>query len=181
MENCKEEVEVTMRSVFLVETPPEGGSNSVMNDATLENVPSFTADGPSFIPAAATKPEATPAPEAEEAAAPAEDATVELAAAGEKVFRKCKACHQIGAGAENKSGPQLNNVMGRTFGAVDGFGYSDVFEAAQEEGRVWDEESMAAFLAKPKEYLKGTKMGFAGLRKDEEIAAVIAYLKSASE
>lgn len=57
MENCKTEAAVTMRSVFLVETPPEGGSNSVMNEASADGLPTFTAEGPSFIPAAAPKPE----------------------------------------------------------------------------------------------------------------------------
>ena len=191
MENCKEEVEVTMRSVFLVETPPEGGSNSVMNHGTLDNIPTFTAAGPSFIPETADKPAATEAAatdvEVEEAATLTQASErgvpddAELVKEGEKVFRKCKSCHQIGEGAKNRSGPQLTGVIGRTFGGVEDFKYSSVFQEAHDEGRVWDDESMAAFLAKPKDYMDGTKMGFAGLRSDEDIAAVIAYLKSASE
>lgn len=183
MENCKETVEVTMRSVFLVETPEEGGTESTMNDATPEGLPSFTSTGPSFVPAAAAKPVA----EVEDAAAtPAvqeapENNAAELIAAGAKVYRKCKACHEIGAGADNKTGPQLNALLGRTMGGVEGFNYSNGFKAAMEEGRVWDEAELAAFLAKPKSYMKGTKMAFAGLKKEKDLIAITAYLKSFGE
>jgi cytochrome c len=172
MENCKDQVDVTMRSVFLVETPPEGGSNSIMNHAASEALPSFTAAGPSFVPEAV----AQPSPKVEEAAVVQGDEN--LIATGEKVFRKCKSCHQIGDGAKNRTGPQLNGVMGRAFGAADGFAYSGAFKAAAEAGRIWSDEEMAAFLANPKQHLKGTKMSFSGLRDDSDIAAMIAYLKS---
>lgn len=180
MENCKDEVEVTMRSVFLVETPPEGGSNSVMNPATIDDLPSFTADGPSFIPTAAPKPAVapTPAPAAVPAAVSDDEAMLKH---GEKVFRKCSACHAVGDGAKNKVGPQLNGVMGRTMGSVDGFKYSEGFAKANADGKVWTAEEMAAFLAKPKAYMKGTKMAFAGLKKDEDLAAITAYLESFAE
>ena len=180
MESCKDEVSITMRSVFLVETPPEGGSNSVMNPAKVDDLPSFTAAGPSFIPAAATKPaEAPAAPQATEVAA-ADDGNA-LLKHGEKVFRKCSACHAVGDGAKNKVGPQLNGVMGRTMGSVEGFGYSNVFAEANAAGKVWTPEEMAAFLAKPKSYMKGTKMAFAGLKKDEDLDAITAYLASFAE
>ncbi|WP_299614966.1 c-type cytochrome [uncultured Tateyamaria sp.] len=175
MENCKDEVEITMRSVFLVETPPEGGSNSVMNPAKVDDLPSFTAEGPSFIPAAAPKPAEAPAPEATQTAATDEDAMLKH---GEKVFKKCAACHAVGDGAKNKVGPQLNGVMGRTMGSVEGFNYSNGFAEANAEGKTWTPEEMAAFLAKPKTYMKGTKMAFAGLKKDEDLAAITAYLAS---
>ena len=175
MENCKDEVEISMRSVFLVETPPEGGSNSVMNDATLEGVPSFTAAGPSHInEALAATPVSTPVV----VEAPTDD-TAALLAKGEKVFAKCKACHQVGPNAKNASGPHLTDVIGRPFGAIDGFKYSNVFKAAADEGRVWDEAAMTAFLTKPKDYMKGTKMSFPGLKKAEDIDALIAYLQAA--
>ncbi len=178
MENCKDEVQVTMRSVFLVETPPEGGSNSVMNHARDQALPSFTADGPSFIPAAAAQPEqeASAEPEAQVA-----DAGADLLKDGQKAFKKCQACHKIGDGAKNGTGPHLNALFGRTIGGVDGFKYSNAFKSAAEEGRVWDDESLAAFLTKPKDYIKGTKMAFGGFKKDEEIAAVIAYLREAGQ
>ena len=178
MENCKDEVEITMRSVFLVETPPEGGSDSVMNNATLDNLPSFSADGPSFIPVAAPKPAAEPEEAAVTAAAEPADAGAELIKAGERVFRKCKACHEVGDGARNKSGPHLNDLVGRAIGSVDGFAYSNVFKAALDEGRVWDEEALAAFLAQPKAAMRGTKMAFSGLKNDEDIEAITAYLQS---
>ncbi|MEM1301393.1 MAG: c-type cytochrome [Pseudomonadota bacterium] len=176
MENCKDEVEISMRSVFLVETPPEGGSNSVMNESTLDGLPSFTAAGPSHINAelAATPVAVTPA--AVEAA-PVDNGDA-LAAAGKKVFAKCKSCHQIGANARNGSGPHLTAVMGRPIGAVDGFKYSKVFQTAGDEGRVWSPEEMAAFLAQPKDYMKGTKMSFRGLNKPADIEAIIAYLQA---
>ncbi len=178
MENCKDEVEITMRSVFLVETPPEGGSDSVMNNATLDNLPTFSADGPSFIPVAAPKPaEEAAEPEVTVAAAPVDDAAA-MIEKGEKVFKKCKACHAVGDGAKNKSGPQLNGLIGRAIGSVDGFSYSGVFKAALDEGRVWDEEALIAFLSQPKAYMKGTKMAFAGLKSGEDLEAITAYLKS---
>ncbi len=95
-------------------------------------------------------------------------------AKGEKVFKKCKACHYVDK-EKNKTGPHLVNIMGRAAGAVEGYKYS---KAMAGSGLVWDEATMASFLAKPKKYLKGTKMAFAGLRKESDISNVIAYLKA---
>lgn len=185
MSNCKDEVKVTMRSVFLVETPPEGGSDSIPNNATVDGLPSFTKDGPSFIPVVTTKlPEKT-----EEASVASssdqreseETDTAERVAAGKKVFKKCAACHQVGDKAKNRSGPQLNGIVGRTVGTVDGFKYSKVFKTAAEEGRVWDEKSLAEFLKKPKAFMKKTKMSFSGIKKDKDMVAIIEYLKSVSQ
>lgn len=176
MENCKDEVAVTMRSVFLVETPAEGGTESMMNPAKPDGLPTFTAAGPSFIPAAAEKPQKAVTPAVE----PIEEANAgeALIKDGEKVFRKCKSCHAVGEGAKNKSGPQLTGLIGRTMGGVDGFKYSKVFQDAAAEGRVWDEASLAEFLAKPKSYMKGTKMAFSGLKKEADLKAISAYLAS---
>ena len=102
----------------------------------------------------------------------------ELLKSGEKAFKKCKSCHQIGAGAKNKTGPHLNGIFVRKLGGIEGFKYSKLFKAMKDEGRVWDEESMAAFLAAPKKYAKGTKMSFSGFKKDEDIVSTIEYLKS---
>jgi cytochrome c len=96
------------------------------------------------------------------------------AAAGEKVFRKCKSCHYVDQ-EKNKTGPHLVNIVGRAAGAVDGFKYSS---AMKESGLTWDEATLTEFLKKPKAYLKGTKMAFAGIRKDEDLANLIAYLKA---
>ncbi len=102
------------------------------------------------------------------------------AAAGEKVFRKCKSCHQVGDGAKNRIGPVLNGIVGNEIASVEGFEkkYSKAFLAKKDEGLVWTEEELDAFLTKPKKYLKGTKMSFAGLKKEEQRADVIAYLKT---
>ena len=102
----------------------------------------------------------------------------ELAKAGEKVFKKCKSCHQIGDGAKNKSGPVLNGIFDNAAGVVDGFKYSKVMRKAGEDGLVWSETELAAFLAKPKKYMKGTKMSFAGLKKEKDQLAIVEFLKS---
>ena len=99
-------------------------------------------------------------------------------AAGEKVFKKCKACHVVDA-EKHKTGPHLVNIMGRAAGSADGFKkYSDAMKSS---GIVWNEETLDGYLEKPKAYVKGTRMAFAGLRKEEDRANVIAYLKSYSK
>jgi S-disulfanyl-L-cysteine oxidoreductase SoxD len=103
------------------------------------------------------------------------------AAKGEKVFKKCAACHAVGEGAGNKVGPPLNDIVGRTIGAAEGFRYSKAMAAAGEAGTIWSNEDLDAFLAKPRDYMKGTKMSFAGLRKEQERADVIAYLQTFSQ
>ncbi|MHA6347242.1 c-type cytochrome [Roseivivax sp. CAU 1761] len=100
---------------------------------------------------------------------------------GERVFRKCMACHAVGEDAKNKVGPILNDVMGRQAGAMEGYEFSEAMVAKGEEGLVWDEESMDAFLENPRDYVPGTKMSFAGLRKEEERADVIAFLMQHSD
>lgn len=182
MRDCKGEVKVTMRSVFLVDTPPEGGSDSVPNMATIDGLPSFTKDGPSFIPVEKEKPTEEKVEKASLTTPSQEVAgAADLIEAGKKVFKKCSACHQVGDKAKNRSGPILNGIVGRTFGTVDGFKYSNVFKAAAEEGRVWDEANLAEFLKKPKAYMKKTKMSFSGLKKDEDLTAIIEYLKSTGQ
>lgn len=97
---------------------------------------------------------------------------------GKRIFNKCKACHAVGDGAKNKIGPVLNGIVDRAAGENADFKYSDALLAAAGEGLVWDEASITAFLTKPKDFMKGTKMAFAGLRKEQEIMDVIAYLKT---
>ena len=94
------------------------------------------------------------------------------AAAGEKVFNKCKACHAVGEGAKHKVGPQVNGVFGRTAGTAEGYKYSNSMAEAGAGGLVWSHETIAEYLANPRGYVKGNKMAFAGLKKDEEIANV---------
>ena len=99
-------------------------------------------------------------------------------AAGEKVFKKCKACHVVDA-EKHKTGPHLVNIMGRAAGSADG--YKKYSKAMKSSGIVWNEETLDGYLKKPKAYVKGTRMIFAGLRKEEDRANVIAYLKSYSK
>ena len=95
---------------------------------------------------------------------------------GEKVFKKCKACHQVGEDAKNRVGPILNGIVGKAAGANEEFKYSDSLSEKAAEGLVWDNESLTEFLTKPKDFIKGTKMSFAGLRKEDDIEDVIAYM-----
>ena len=97
------------------------------------------------------------------------------------MFRKCKSCHQIGAKAKNRVGPVLNGIVDGPAGAVEDFRYSKPMAAAAEAGLVWTESELSAFLGNPKGYMKGTKMSFPGVRKEEDIDALIAYLRDASE
>jgi len=99
-------------------------------------------------------------------------------AKGAKVYKKCKACHQVGDSAKNRVGPVLNGIVGREIASVEGFKYSKAFVAKKAEGLVWTEEALDAWLTKPKKYIKGTKMTFRGLKKESQRADVIAYLKS---
>lgn len=98
--------------------------------------------------------------------------------AGARVFNKCKACHQVGADAKNRVGPVLTGVVGHGIATVEGFNYSDAMIEKREEGFVWTEETLSAYLENPREYIPGNKMTFAGLKNPEERANVIAYLGS---
>lgn len=95
---------------------------------------------------------------------------------GEKVFRKCKACHAVGEDAKNKVGPVLNGIVDAAAGQVADFNYSEALTTMAADGLTWDAESLSGFLTKPKDFLPGTKMSFAGLRKEEDVENVIAYL-----
>lgn len=102
----------------------------------------------------------------------------DLVADGKKVFRRCAACHKIGDDASNGVGPQLNGIVGRSAGSVDDYSYSDALAAAGADGLVWDEETLHAWLESPKDLVPGNKMAFVGLRKPEEIDAVIAFMSA---
>ena len=164
MKDCKDRVEITMRASILDVTPEE---------TTVESTEKTEAAEVAF---------AAPAEEKEAIVSPAAlneiASSPELVAAGKKVFRKCKACHQIGPKAKSRSGPHLNNILGRGIGAVEGFRYSKAFKKAAEAGQIWDMEQLVSFLANPKKSIKGTKMSFSGLKKQNDIDAIIAYLNA---
>ena len=101
-------------------------------------------------------------------------ALAEDVAKGEKVFKRCKACHYADK-EKNKTGPYLVDVIGRKAGSIDGYKYS---KAMRESQLVWDDATLTAYLKAPKKFLKGTKMAFAGLKKEADIKNVIAYLKT---
>ncbi|MCA3572470.1 MAG: cytochrome c family protein [Aestuariivirga sp.] len=99
------------------------------------------------------------------------------AAKGEKVFAKCKACHENEKGV-NKVGPTLKGVVGRKAASVEGYKYSEAMLAKGAEGVVWDEATLGVYLVDPKTFVPKTKMAFVGLKKPEDVADVIAYLKA---
>jgi cytochrome c len=120
------------------------------------------------------------------AAATLEDKKVDIVAlmalgdvnAGEKIFKKCAACHSINQGGANKIGPALYNVVGRKIGGVADYKYSKAFV---EYGKEWNFEELNGFLTKPSKWIKGTKMAYAGLRKEEDRASIIKYLNQNSD
>ena len=99
-------------------------------------------------------------------------------ALGEKVFKKCAACHSIIKGGKNNIGPALNNVVGRKTGAVTDYNYSKALASFDKE---WTFEELNGYLIKPAKWIKGTKMAFAGLRKEKDRASVIKYLNQNSD
>ena len=97
---------------------------------------------------------------------------------GAKVFKKCVACHSIAEGGGNKIGPALWGVIGREVGSISDYKYSKSMAAYKKK---WSFEEMNGFLIKPKDWIKGTKMSFAGLKSDKDRAAVIAYMNKNSD
>ena len=99
-------------------------------------------------------------------------------ATGEKVFKKCAACHSINKGGKNNIGPALYNVVGRKIGSISDYKYS---KALSEYEKEWNFEELNGYLIKPAKWIKGTKMAFAGLRKEKDRASVIMYLNQNSD
>jgi cytochrome c len=99
---------------------------------------------------------------------------------GAEVFKKCRACHDVGPEAKNKVGPILNGIVGRAAGTIEGYNYSEANKTAGTKGLVWTEEVMFKYLEAPLSFMPGTKMAFAGLKDDQDRKDVIAYLKKFS-
>ena len=158
MKNCKTDVKVTMRAMVLDVTPKEEGA---ANTAPDEPKPAVVEEAKPAVVAASFD--------------------AELAAKGKKVFKKCSACHKVGEGAKNRVGPILNGIVGKPAGVVAEFKYSKALKKMAEAGLVWNEKELTAFLAKPRAFMKGTKMSFAGLKKEADQVALIEYLKSIEE
>ena len=97
---------------------------------------------------------------------------------GEKVFKRCSACHMIAAGGKNMIGPNLWSILGKKTGVASGYKYSKALAAY---GKEWSFEEMNGFLIKPSAHIKGTKMAFAGLKKEKDRASVILYMNSKSD
>lgn len=95
------------------------------------------------------------------------------AAAGKKVYNKCRACHTLEEGGKNRVGPNLHGIMGRTAGTAEGFKFSS---SMKESGIVWDEANLGAFLTKPRAVVPKTKMAFPGIRKPVDLENLIAYV-----
>jgi cytochrome c len=108
------------------------------------------------------------------AVAGASEASAQDAAAGEKVFGTCKLCHQIGENAKNAVGPVLNSIIGRKAGSVAGYSYSD---ANKNSGLTWDEATFREYIKDPKAKVPGTKMVYAGLKDEQKINDLVAFLK----
>ncbi len=100
---------------------------------------------------------------------------------GEQVWKKCRACHEIGQSNVKKIGPYLGDIFGRPAGNIENFFYSKAMIDAGNDGLVWTEENIDEFLKRPKSFIKKTKMNFAGLKKDSDRANLIAFLQSLSD
>ena len=181
MTDCKDSVEITKRAAVL-DVTPEGETD---DGESMTEEDQAAAEPEAETEVAATE-DATEKPAAEVTAASkttetANAADPALIEAGEKVYKKCKSCHQVGEGAKNRVGPQLNGVVGGAAGAVEGFKYSNPMVEKAAGGLVWTEDNLHAFLEKPKDFVPKTKMSFGGLKDASDRDAVIAYLRQFSD
>lgn len=169
-----------MRNISSV-LPAAALALALVTVSACSTAPEKPAESTENTTAAAAPAETAPAENATAAApeaAPATAAAVDFAsltgdaAKGQKVFAKCMACHSIKEG-ENRVGPSLHGIIGRTAGSVAGFNYS---AANKSSGKTWDKETLFAYLEAPQKFIPGTKMAFAGLPTAQDRADVIAYL-----
>ena len=146
MKDCKKEAIITKRAVVLDVTPEEEDVSDNSNSNEDDIVKTVSMDDT-------------------------------LIKDGEKVFKKCKACHRIGLNAKNGTGPHLNNIFGRVAGQLEDYKkYSKNIKKMGQEGLIWNTETLTSFIENPKEYITGTKMNFKGIKKSDELAALIEYL-----
>lgn len=114
------------------------------------------------------------------AAVAAAPAKAQDATAGEKVFKRCAACHAVGPSASNKVGPELNGLVGRKIAGVADFGYSEALKTFG-DGKTWDEATLDKWLESPKTLVEGTSMSFVGLKKEEDRKNLVGYLATFDE
>jgi cytochrome c len=98
--------------------------------------------------------------------------------AGKVVFNRCKVCHTLESGGRNTLGPNLHGIYGRKAGVIDGFQYSDALKKSE---IVWDDETLAHYLSDPKQAIPGNRMAFPGIKKEQEMEDLLAYLKEATK
>ncbi|MDN3564183.1 cytochrome c family protein [Paeniroseomonas aquatica] len=111
---------------------------------------------------------------------PSSVAFAQEAAAGQRVFNQCRACHTVELGGRNGVGPNLHGVFGRKAGSVEGFRYSSPMRQKGEQGLSWTEETLRPYLQNPREVVPGTNMAFNGIRNEQQLNDLIAYLKQAT-
>ena len=151
MKDCKKEAIITKRAVVLDVTPEEEDVSDNSNSNEDDIVKTVSLDA-------------------------------KLIKDGEKVFKKCKACHRIGLNAKNGTGPHLNNIFGRVAGQLEDYKkYSKNIKKMGQEGLIWNTETLTSFIENPKEYITGTKMNFKGIKKSDELAALIEYLAATTK
>ena len=151
MKDCKKEAIITKRAVVLDVTPEEEDVSDNGNSNEDDIVKTVSLDA-------------------------------KLIKDGEKVFKKCKACHRIGLNAKNGTGPHLNNIFGRVAGQLEDYKkYSKNIKKMGQEGLIWNTETLTSFIENPKEYITGTKMNFKGIKKSDELAALIEYLAATTK
>lgn len=105
-------------------------------------------------------------------------ASAQEAAAGGRVFNQCRACHTINAGARSGVGPNLHGIIGRKTAAAEGFRYSPAMREKGQSGHTWTEENLRSYLQNPREVVPGTTMSYPGLKNEQQLNDLIAYLKS---
>tara|TARA_B100001741_G_scaffold151515_1_gene125130 strand:- start:356 stop:1375 length:1020 start_codon:yes stop_codon:yes gene_type:complete len=151
MKDCKKEAIITKRAVVLDVTPEEEDVSDNSNSNEDDIVKTVSLDA-------------------------------KLIKDGEKVFKKCKACHRIGLNAKNGTGPHLNNIFGRVAGQLEDYKkYSKNIKKMGQEGLIWNTKTLTSFIENPKEYITGTKMNFKGIKKSDELEALIEYLAATTK